>query len=79
MARYYFHLHNDVECRDEIGQDFPTLNAAVGQATEYAREMAAASVKELGRIVLHHRIDLEDESGAIVHTVTFGEAVNIAP
>ncbi|MFC3557284.1 DUF6894 family protein [Sphingomonas qilianensis] len=44
MARYFFHVHNDVETRDELGQEFPNLEAARASA---ARDCIALAVHSI--------------------------------
>jgi hypothetical protein len=74
--RYYFHLHNDVQSRDEEGRDLPSLEAARLVAVDEARVMAAESVGE-GHLDLGHHIKVEDESRTIQFEVTFGDAVTV--
>jgi hypothetical protein len=76
MPRYFFHLYNDVDTMDEEGRTFPDLAAAHANAVKEAREMMLETVAE-GRINFSHRIDIEDGTGAVVGTVTFGEAVTV--
>lgn len=77
MPRYFFHLHNDVDARDEEGVDLPDLRAARTEATRQARDMIGEIVKEEGRLTLHHRIDIEDKAGAVLSTVWFSDAVTV--
>ena len=37
----------------------------------------AETAKDEGRVVLHHRIDIEDERGAVLDTVHFRDAVKV--
>jgi hypothetical protein len=76
MPRYYFHLYNDVISMDDEGLDLPDLAAARANGIKEAREMMLETVAE-GRINFSHRIDIADESGAVVDSVTFGEAVAV--
>ena len=77
MPRFYFHLRNDLSVDDEEGTELPDLDAAHRRATDYAIDMAAASVRERCELNLRHRIEVGDESGGIVLTVTFGDAVTV--
>ena len=77
MPHYYFDLHNDMDVVDSEGRDFPDLQAAQSTAFKEAREMICASVTRDGRIDLRHRIDLRDESGAVVCVVHFEDAVTV--
>ena len=76
MPRYRFHVLNDIDAPDGEGQELTSLAAAHLQAIDYARELASASVRQ-GRLDLTHRIDIEDDVGKVLSTVTFGEAVHI--
>lgn len=76
MPRYFFHLYNDVVAMDDEGVDLPDLAAARANGIKEAREMMVETVSE-GRINFSHRIDIADESGAVVDSVTFGEAVAV--
>lgn len=75
MPRYYFHLHNDVDAPDDEGVEFPDLEAARQHAMADARFTAGETVKEMGHFVGHHRIDIEDETGAVLAIVRFDDAV----
>jgi hypothetical protein len=61
---------------DEEGKMLPDLGAAHANGVKEAREMILQSVTE-GRINLSHRIDIADETGRVVESVTFGDAVRI--
>ena len=76
MPRFFFHLHNDIETTDDEGMELPDLRGARQMAEENAREMAAESVR-LGRLDLGHSIEVTDERGDTVLTVTFGQAIKI--
>jgi hypothetical protein len=78
MPRFYFHLHNDVDVPDKGGEEFPDLAAARAHALSMARFEVAEAAKA-GRILLSHRIDVEDEHGTVLATVPFGEAVQVTP
>jgi hypothetical protein len=76
MPRYYYHLYNDITAIDEEGQEHPNLAVAHQRAIAIAREMAAEAVRN-GHLVLHHRIELADESGSVLETVNFRDVVEI--
>ena len=77
MARFYFHLHNDLNVPDHEGVELPDLKAAVAHATMSARELMGQVLKDEGRINLRHRIDVEDEDHNVVAAVQFSEAVKV--
>ena len=77
MPRFYFHLHNDVDVSDQGGQEFADLDAALAHALRMVRfEISEGALRD-GRIVLSHRIDIEDGEGAVLGTVYFRDAVNV--
>ena len=76
MPRFYFHLHNDVEARDEEGRELADAYAAHEAAVLEARTMAAESVRQ-GHLDLSHTIEVTDESGARLFRVPFGDVVQI--
>jgi hypothetical protein len=51
MPRYFFHVFNDEETRDEEGADLPDTPAAVRRAADEARILAAESIKEHGHLI----------------------------
>lgn len=76
MSRYFFHLYNDIIAMDEEGVDLPDRETAHANGIKEAREMMVDTVTD-GRINFSHRIDIADESGAIVDSVMFSEAVKV--
>lgn len=76
MPQFFFHLYDDDVSRDEEGIDLPDEAAARDKALECARDMACVEVLK-GRLRLHHRIEVEDEAGRTVATLTFGDAVTL--
>jgi len=76
VPRFFFHLYNDIECRDEEGIEMPNAAIALQRAAAAARSMAAESVLK-GRLALDHRIVVEDEAGGHIGTVRFRDVVEI--
>jgi hypothetical protein len=76
MPRYFMHLIDSVdETLDPEGVELPA-EAVPGAALMAARDCIAGDVST-GRIDLHCRIDVHDESGKLVHSLPFAEAVQI--
>ena len=78
MARYFFHLHNDLETRDEEGVELPDLDNARAIAEREARTIAAQAVLA-GKLVLSHSIEVTDEKGRSVILTRFGDVIEIQP
>ena len=76
MPRYYFHLYNDINVRDEEGMVLPDVSLAVAEAIRSVRSLASAEIVQ-GRLRLSDRIEIADESGTIVSAVAFRDAITI--
>ena len=77
VPRFYFHLYDDVDILDDEGNELPDLETARSHAVRCARVTFAENAKDEGRVVLHHRIDIADEQGAVLERVRFGDAVKV--
>ena|SRR5687767_15109991 len=77
VPTFYFHLHNDIDARDEDGREFANLEAAREAARSNARFTFAETVKDFGRVNLDHRIDIEDADGRVLDTVRFRDVVEV--
>jgi hypothetical protein len=76
MPRYFFHLHNDLDVRDEEGRELPDIESALRAAGEDARTMAAESVR-MGHLNLAHFVEVTGPDGRPLFRVTLGEVVEI--
>ena len=77
MARYFMHVRDGTdELLDPEGLEFPTLEAMRRAALVTARDLIAGDVRD-GRIDLRFRIDVHDETGAIVYSLPFKHALSI--
>jgi hypothetical protein len=79
MPKFFFHLHNDVEVRDQVGTELPSLDAARTKAVHAARGVMAEDIVEAGRITLSHRITIADEAGAKLLELPFRSCVEVRP
>jgi hypothetical protein len=62
---------------DAEGVELPDLDAARAYAVQQARALFGETAKDEGRVVLRHRIDVEDSEGSVLATVLFGDAVQV--
>jgi hypothetical protein len=77
MPRYFFTLRGgDIDTEDEDGIALPDDAAAHERAVDFARDLLAAAVLE-GRLALHERIVVRDETGRSVESLSFGQAVGL--
>jgi DUF1009 family protein len=79
MPQFYFHLHDNMDVTDEEGKELPDLEAAHAYATNLARFEIGQAVIAMGKILLSHRIDIENEQGDVVGSLRFGDVVQIHP
>ena len=78
MNRYFFHLRDGTdEVLDSEGVVLPA-EAIAGAALIAARDCMSGDVKN-GRLELHFRIDVHREDGALAHTQSFADALEIVP
>jgi hypothetical protein len=80
MSRYYLHLrdHSD-ELLDLEGVELPDIQALKKSVLDAARGVLSDDLKSEGVVDLRYRIDAEDQSGAVVHTLTFKNAFRLIP
>jgi len=77
MARYFFHLRDGVErLLDPQGQAIDDPHSIAAIAMKEARALIAQEALN-GRIDLGQRLEIEDDNGAIVHTLRFADAIRI--
>ena len=79
MSRYYFNVYNDEITLDEEGAELADTSMALRRAADEARNFAAESVKAHGHLVLHHKIEVEDEGRNKIGVVYFRDVVAIEP
>ena len=77
MAVYFFHLRNHADVLlDPEGREHEGGKIAAAALSE-AREIIAADVRT-GNVDLNQNIEVEDSGGAVVHRVSFEDAVSIS-
>lgn len=71
MPKYYFHVRkNGLLEQDPEGAEFPTLEAAYGEAIQAAREMLAEKVLS-GGVIDGHKFEITAEDGTVLRDVPF--------
>jgi hypothetical protein len=76
VPRYFFNVYDDIIAQDDEGMELPNLAAARLNAIRGARDIIAEQVRH-GHFALSHWIDVKDEQGETVLTLTFRDAVDI--
>lgn len=77
MPKFFFHVRDDMDVPDDEGAELPDVDAARDYAARSARVLMCETLRQDGRITLHHQIDVEDEAGGLLASVPFREAVRI--
>jgi hypothetical protein len=76
MGRYFLHLRDGTdEVLDPEGTEM-SPEAVPGVALLCARDCMSGDIRN-GKLDLRYRIDVHDESGAVVHTLPFQDALEI--
>lgn len=77
MPRYYFHLREAGDVvPDEEGMELPDLDAARRFAVRGTRDLMAGAVLR-GELPLSHAVEIADQRGTVLKTVSFAEAVTV--
>ena len=76
MPRYFFHLPDEDLVCDEDGIELPDPEAARRAAIAGLRSIVCDEVKK-GRLRLSARLDVDDEAGARLFSLSFADAVTI--
>ncbi len=77
MTRYRLHIHcDDCIAEDREGLDRPSIENAKEEAVKGIRSILCEELME-GKLDLRGHIDVADETGAVVETVHFEDAVQI--
>jgi hypothetical protein len=75
MNRYFFNIRRDADIVFDVeGDEFPNDDAARTSAVNAVREMAAARIKT-GQIVADEYMDVSDEAGTVLFSISFHDVV----
>jgi hypothetical protein len=66
-----------VDAPDEVGVELPDLDAARQLARHNLRFTASEVIKEQGKLVPNHRIQIEDADGHVLDTIYVGDVVKV--
>jgi protocatechuate 3,4-dioxygenase beta subunit len=76
LPRFYFHLrdHDQHLIPDEDGTELPDRAAAMAEAADSARDLAANAIREGRKVLL--RIEVMDEAGQLLFTFPVDSVIN---
>ena len=76
MTRYFFHLFEaSVASRDEVGVEFPSVEAAFLDVHQAALEISQDMMRER-RNIHHMRFEVCDEAGCVMFELPFAEVLD---
>jgi hypothetical protein len=79
MPQFHLNVFNDVDALDEEGIERPNLEVAKLEAMIGARDIIANLIRYGKPVHRNHRIDITDEAGNLLHTVSFGDIIDLRP
>lgn len=74
--RYFFNIYDEMVSLDPEGAELPSLASAIDHATTGARSLICAEASD-GHITWHHRIEIVDGDGNVLHVVRYDQAVEV--
>lgn len=80
MGRYFLHLRDGTdEILDPEGVEYPDMDRVRKAVLDGARGVMGNDIMSDGLMDLRYRIDAENETGSVVYSLTFKDAVNVIP
>jgi hypothetical protein len=77
VAQFYLHIHNSHgDAEDDEGLNASSLSEAREKAISGIRSLLSSEVAN-GQMNLHGRIDISDQSGKVLLSVPFKDAVTV--
>jgi translation initiation factor 2 alpha subunit (eIF-2alpha) len=76
VPRFYFHLYCEFSARDEEGRELADPASAREAAKEDIRSIISDAARR-GEIDMRGRVEIADEHGTVVETVSFTDSVNL--
>jgi hypothetical protein len=77
LPHYFFHLYNEEVLKDQSGEEFIDEGAARRAAIRGISELIAENIVQGKLVDLGDRIDVADEHGRIITTITFGDLFHV--
>jgi hypothetical protein len=79
MARFHLNVFNDIEAFDEEGVERQSLDIVRSEAINGARDLVANLIRYGKPVHRTHRIEITDDAGSHLHTVYFGDVIDLRP
>jgi len=79
MPIFHLNVFNNVITLDLDGLERPDLEAAKADAIAGARDLITSDIREGRTVHRSHRIEITDDAGQLLHTVRYGDVVDLQP
>lgn len=76
MPRFYFRFCDGDELPDNLGIELPDVHTARTEAIRGIRSLVSDSARQ-GRVPVSERVEIEDEKGMRLLTISFNEALKL--
>lgn len=77
MPHFHLNVFNDVAAYDEEGIERLNLEGAISDAIAGARDLVAEHIQAGRPVYSSHRVEITDDTGILLHTVRFGDVVDL--
>ena len=79
MPKFYLNVINTAEDSDKEAFDLSSLEEAKTQAIAGARDLISDNIRAGLPVYEIHRIGITDDDGMFLHTVRFGNIIDLRP
>jgi hypothetical protein len=79
MPQFHLNVFSDIDAVDEEGIERANLEVTTLEAIIGARDMIANLIRYGRPVYRTHRIEITDEVGNLLHTVRFGDVIDLRP
>ena len=77
MPRFHINVYNNVVAIDHEGVERESLEAVIAEAIRGARDLVSSHIKAGNPVYSSHRLEITGEAGTLLHTVRFGDIVDL--
>jgi len=79
LPKFYLNVINTVDASDKEAFDLASLEEAKIQAIAGARDLISDNIRAGLPVYESYRIEITDDNGVFLHTVRFGDIIDLRP
>ena len=79
MPKFYLNVINTVDASDKDAFDLASIEEAKIQAIAGARDLISDNIRAGLPVYESYRIEITDDNGVFLHTVRFGDIIDLRP